>query len=104
MAGPVSLVPQRAYFAWMHLFLILFAVGSAFITASHQQSVSSVSSAGDSLRMPSGGGAVKRGDSISDVATRTAFGTTPPITHQQAHATDLEMHQVEASGGKVGSY
>ena len=104
MTVPVSLVPQRAYFAWMHLFLVLFAVGSAFITASNQQSVSSVTT-GDSLRMPSGGGVVKRGDIISESTTssRTAFGTAPPLTQQQAHATELDMTQVEAAGEKVGN-
>lgn len=102
MAGAVS------PFTWLHLFLVLFAVGGAFITASNQQTVTN---AVDSLRMPAGGGAVKRGDTslgttdeaISTATTRTAFGTSPPLTQQQAHATDIVMEQVAPAGEKVCS-
>jgi hypothetical protein len=95
------LIPQRTYFAWLHVFLVLFAVGSAFITASNQQSITSVTT-GDSLRMPaSGGGVVKRGDGgMVETTTRTAFGTNPPMSQHQAHA-ELEMKQVEVSDEKV---
>jgi 1,2-diacylglycerol 3-beta-galactosyltransferase len=96
------LIPQRTYFAWLHVFLVLFAVGSAFITASNQQSITSVTT-GDSLRMPaSGGGVVKRGDGgMVETTTRTAFGTNPPMSQHQAHA-ELEMKQVEVSDEKKG--
>ena len=101
MGAPVSLVvTQRAYIAWLYFFLILFTAGSAFTTASNQQNLPSIS--GESLRMPSGGGAVKRGENGTVSTTRSVFATAPPITQQQAHATDVEIAEVEAAGEKVG--